>query len=104
MRGLMGGAPHCGNGGQRSREIRRIIHQAERKFGANAGHFLQERLREKAGSLCDRKRDVRPRDGVEQVLQIAEGFRAEARVEVLTESGNHRMRVKRAAEARQLGV
>lgn len=87
---LVGGAPAFGDGGEGAREVSGIVDETKGEFGADAGHVIEQGLREEAGSLRDGEGDARARDGVERVAQIAKGLRAEARVEVAAERGNHR--------------
>ncbi len=90
MGSLRGGAPGFGDGGEGAREVGRIVDELESEIGADTGHFVEEGLREEAGGFRDGKRDMGARDGVEGVEHGAEGFRAEAGVEVAAEGGNHR--------------
>jgi hypothetical protein len=92
---LVGGAPWFGDGGEGAGEVGGIVDELEGEVDADLRNFVEERLREEAGRLCDGEADAGARDGVEGVEHGAEGFWAEARVEVLAEGGYHRRRVTR---------
>ena len=90
VRGLAGCAPGFRDGGEGAREVGRVVDEAEGEVNAGAGHFVEERLGEEAGSLGDGEGDVGAGDGVEGMEQVAEGFWVKAGVEVAAEVGDHR--------------
>jgi len=96
VRVLVGGAPLFGDGREGTREVGGVVDELEGEVVADLGDFVEERLRKEARCFRDGKRDVGARDGVEGMEQVAEGFRAEARVEVLAEGGDHENRVQGA--------
>ncbi len=93
MRVLIGGAPLFGDGGEGAGEVVGVGEELMGEVGAGGGHFFEEFAGEEAGGFRDGEGDVGARDGVEAMEKGAEGLRAEARVEVLAQGGNHRGRV-----------
>ena len=96
MCGLVGAAPGLGDGSERAGEVRGIVDELESEVDADARDLIEQRLRKEARGFRDGEGDVGARDGVERVEHGAEGFGAEARVEILAEGGNHENRVQRA--------
>ena len=101
MRVLIGGAPGFGNGGEGAGEVSGIVDELEGEVDADAGHFIEHGGGEEAGRLGDGEGDVGAGDGVERVQHGAEGFGAEAGVEVVAEVGNHENRVQGAVGSGQ---
>ena len=90
MIGLRRCAPGFRNCRKRAGKVFGVADQLEGKVDADAGHLIEQRLREKARRFGDGKPNVGARNRVEPIQHRPKHFGAKAVVEIMAQLGDHK--------------